>query len=107
MENVLKQQVLDLQADRMSTHHTASNPLRMWLSTFACMLLERVRTIGCQSTELARATVGTLRLKLMKGTAQVKVSVRRVYVPLNSAFPLQRLFRLCQKRLSALVEPTG
>lgn len=107
MENVLKQQVLDLQADRMSTHHMASNQLRMWLSTFAYMLLERVRTIGCQGTELARATVGTLRLKLMKVAAQVKVSVRRVYVQLNSAFPLQKLFRLCQERLSALVEATG
>jgi hypothetical protein len=107
MENVLKQQVLDLQADRMSTHHMASNQLRMWLSTFAYMLLERVRTIGCQGTELARATVGTLRLKLMKVAAQVKVSVRRVYVQLNSAFPLQKLFRLCQERLSALVAATG
>jgi len=107
MENVLKQQVLDLQGDRMSTHHMASNQLRLWLSTFAYMLMERVRTLGCQGTELARATAGTLRLKLMKVAAQVKVSVRRVYVQLNSAFPLQNLFRLCQKRLSALTEPTG
>ena len=107
MENVLKQQVLDLHADRMSTHHMASNQLRLWLSTFAYMLMERVRTIGCQGTELARATAGTLRLHLMKVAAQVKVSVRRVYVQLSSAFPLQNLFRLCQKRLSALAEPTG
>ena len=69
--------------------------------------MERVRTLGCHGTELARATVGTLRLKLLKVAAQVKVSVRRVYVPLSSVFPLQKLFRLCQKRLSALVEPTG
>lgn len=107
MENVLKQQVLDLQGDRMSTHHMASNQLRLWLSTFAYLLMERVRTIGCQGTELARATAGTLRLKLMKVAAQVKVSVRRVYVQLSSAFPLQKLFSLCQQRLSALVEPTG
>ncbi len=107
MENVLKQQVLDLQADRMSTHHMASNQLRLWLSTFAYLLMERVRTLGCQGTELARATAGTLRLKLLKVAAQVKVSVRRVYVQLSSAFPLQKLFRLCQKRLSTLAEPTG
>ena len=107
MENVLKQQVLDLQGDRMSTHHMASNPLRLWLSTFAYMLLERVRTLGCQGTELARATAGTLRLKLLKVAAQVKVSVRRVYVQLSSAFPLRNLFSLCQKRLSALAEPAG
>ena len=107
MENVLKQQVLDLKGDRMSTHHMASNQLRLWLSTFAYMLLERVRTLGCQGTELARATAGTLRLKLLKVAAQVKVSVRRVYVQLSSAFPLQALFSLCQKRLSALPEPGG
>jgi hypothetical protein len=107
MENVLKQQVLDLQSDRMSTHYMASNQLRLWLSTFAYMLMERVRTIGCQGTELARATAGTLRLKLLKVAAPVKVSVRRVYVQLSSAYPLQELFRLCQKRLSALAEPAG
>lgn len=107
MENVLKQQVLDLHADRMSTHHMASNQLRLWLSTFAYLLLERVRTIGCHGTELARATAGTLRLKLMKVAAQVKVSVRRVYIQLSSAYPLQELFKLCQKRLSAFAASAG
>jgi hypothetical protein len=107
MENVLKQQVLDLQGDRMSTHHMASNQLRLWLSTFAYLLLERVRTLGCQGTELARATAGSIRLKLMKVAAQVKVSVRRVYVQLSSAYPFQGLFALCQQRLSALVPEPG
>ncbi|MBI3302051.1 MAG: IS1380 family transposase [Deltaproteobacteria bacterium] len=107
MENMLKQQVLDLHSDRMSTHHMASNQLRLWLSTFAYLLMERVRTIGCQGTELARATAGTLRLKLMKVAAQVTVSVRRVYVQLSSAYPMQNLFALCQKRLSTLADPSG
>jgi hypothetical protein len=107
MENVLKQQVLDLKGDRMSTHHMASNQLRLWLATFAYMLMERVRTIGCAGTELARATAGTLRLKLMKVAAQVTVSVRRVYVQMSSAFPLQDLFRRCQQRLGEFVEQTG
>jgi hypothetical protein len=107
MENLLKQQVLDLQGDRVSTHYMASNQLRLWFATFAYMLMERMRAIGCQGTELARATVGTLRLKLMKVAAQVKVSVRRVYVQLNSAYPLQTLFALCQQRLSVMAEPGG
>lgn len=107
MENVLKQQVLDLQGDRMSTHHMASNQLRLWLSTFAYLLLERVRTLGCQGTELARGTAGSIRLKLLKVAAQVKVSVRRVYVQLSSAYPFQGLFALCQQRLSALAPETG
>jgi hypothetical protein len=99
MENVLKQQVLDLQADRRSTHYLASNQLRLWLATFAYLLLERLRTLGCHGTELARATAGTLRLKLLKVAAQVSVSVRRVHVRLSSAYPLQALFRLCHARL--------
>lgn len=107
MENLLKQQVLDLQADRMSTHHLASNQLRLWVAMFAYLLLERLRTRGLAGTELERATAGSLRLRLLKVAAQVRVSVRRVYVQLSSAYPLQHLFQLCQRRLAALVpEPT-
>ena len=107
MENVLKQQVLDLRADRMSTHYLASNQLRLWLAAFAYLLLERLRTLGLAGTELARATVGSVRLKLLKVAAQVRVSVRRVYVQLSSAYPLQALFRLCHRRLMALTPASG
>lgn len=107
MENMLKQQVLDLEADRMSTHYLASNQLRLWLATLAYLLLERMRTWGLQGTELERSTVGSVRLKLLKVAAQVRLSVRRVYVQLSSAYPLQDLFRLCHRRLMALAPATG
>jgi hypothetical protein len=107
MENMLKQQVLDLQADRLSTHHLASNQLRLWLATFGYLLMERLRTLGLAGTELAQATAGSVRLKLLKVAAQVRVSVRRVYVQLSSAYPLQDLFRLCHRRLSRLALPSG
>jgi hypothetical protein len=107
MENVLKQQVLDLHADRMSTHYLASNQLRLWLAAFAYLLLERLRTWGLAGTELAQATVGSVRLKLLKVAAQVRLSVRRVYVQLNSAYPWQTLFRCCQRRLRALAPASG
>jgi len=107
MENVLKQQVLDLQADRLSTHYLASNQLRLWLATLAYLLMERVRTLGLAGTELAQATVGTVRLKLLKVAAQVTVSVRRVYVRLSSAYPLQEVFRLCHQRLMELATASG
>ena len=107
MENVLKQQTLDLQADRMSTHYRASNQLRLWFAALAYLLLERARTIGLRGTELARATVGSVRLKLLKVAAQVTVSVRRVYVQLSSAYPLRELFALCHRRLMALGAPSG
>jgi hypothetical protein len=107
MENMLKQQVLDLKADRMSTAHLASNQLRMSESTFAYLLLERLRTQGLGGTELERATAGSVRLKLLKVAAQVRVSVRRVYAQLSSSFPLQALFRLCHRRLMRLAPPAG
>jgi hypothetical protein len=107
MENLLKQQVLDLKADRMSTAYLASNQFRLWEAMFAYLLLERLRTQGLTGTELERATAGTLRVKLLKIAAQVRVSVRRVYVQLCSTYPWQALFRRCQKRLLALAPAPG
>ena len=107
MENMLKQQTLDLRADRMSTHYLASNQLRLWLAAMAYLLLERMRTLGLAGTQLARATVGSVRLKLLKVAGQVRVSVRRVYVQLSSAYPLQELFRLCHRRLGRLAPASG
>jgi len=107
MENRLKQQVLDLQADRLSTHHLASNQLRLWLATFAHLLMERLRTLGLAGTDLARATASSVRLKLLKVAAQVRVSVRRVYVQLSSAYPFQELFGRCHRRLMRLLATSG
>ena len=107
MENMLKQQVLDLEADRMSSHHLASNQLRLWFATFGYLLMERLRALGLAGTELAQATAGSVRLKLLKIAAQVWVSVRRVYVQLSSAYPLQDLFCLCHRRLMRLPVASG
>ena len=107
MENVLKQQTLDMEADRMSTHHLASNQLRLWFATLAYMMLERLRTLCLRGTELAAATAGTIRLKLLKVAASVKISVRRVYIQFCSAFPLQELFRSCQESLMKLPQEHG
>lgn len=107
MENVLKQQVLDLNADRMSTEHLASNQLRLWFSTFAYLLLERMRSLTLHGTELANATAGTLRVKLLKVAAEVKVSVRRIYVRFCSAFPMPEIFSRCVERLRTISWQTG
>jgi len=100
-ENRIKQMTLDLQCDRTSTHWIASNQLRLWFSAFAYLLLERLRALGLQGTEMERASMGTIRLRILKVAAQVTVSVRRVCVQLCSAFPLQDLFRQCQRRLES------
>jgi Transposase DDE domain group 1 len=102
MENILKQQTLDLRADRHSTHCMESNQLRLWLATAAYLLVERLRALSLQGTELARATVGTIRNRLFKVAAAIQVSVRRVYVQMSSSFVGKELFLKCQRRLSAL-----
>ena len=101
-ENRIKQMTLDLQSDRTSTHWLSSNQMRLWLSAFAYLLLERLRAWGLHGSELARATLGTVRLRLLKVAAQVRISVRRVAVHLCSAYPLQALFARCQQRLAAV-----
>ena len=102
MENQIKQQYLDLDADRTSTHWMASNQLRLWMSAFALLMFERLRTMALRGTALAHATAGTIRLRLLKIAAQVTVSTRRVHVRLASAFPLQEIFVRAQSELSRL-----
>jgi hypothetical protein len=103
-ENQIKQMTLDLKADRTSTHWMASNQMRLWFSAFAYMLLERLRAWGLRGTALARANLGTIRLRLLKVAASVTVSVRRIYVRLASAFPLKELFGACQRTLACGIE---
>jgi hypothetical protein len=99
MENRIKEQQLDMFADRTSTALLVSNQLRLWFSTFAYLLVSRLRATALQGTRLANATVGTIRLQLMKVAAQLTVSVRRIHVRLCSAFPLQELFARAHCRL--------
>lgn len=100
-ENRIKEQQLDMFAGRTSTAHMSSNQLRLWLSTFAYMLMRQLRATALQGTSLAKATVGTIRLQLMKIAAQVSVSVRRVHVRLCSASPMQEVFAQAHARLRA------
>lgn len=99
MENRIKEQQLDLYADRTSTGTMRSNQLRLWFSTLAYLLINQLRRVGLQGTELARATCGTIRLRLLKIGALVRVSVRRVQVSLSSAWPWRELFALVAGRL--------
>ena len=79
MENTIKEQQLDLFSDRTSATCFAANQLRLLFSAFASILFSAIRQ-ALHGTQLARATAGTLRLKLLKIAARVMVSVRRVKV---------------------------
>jgi hypothetical protein len=99
MENRIKEQQLCLFADRTSTHFEASNQVRLWFSSVAYTLLNELRRLGLAGTELARARCDTIRLKLLKIGAQVRVTVRRVWVHLSSSYPHAALFTQVVGRL--------
>ena len=98
MENTIKEQQLDLFSDRTSASRFAANQLRILFSAFASILFVALRR-ALHGTRLARATAGTLRLKLLKIGARVTVSVRRVKVAMDSAHPSAAAFARVHARL--------
>ena len=100
MENAIKQQQLDLFADRTSCHVWWANQFRMILSSLAYILLERLRSLALKHTALAHAYVGTIRLKLLKIGAVVIQNTRRIRFLCASSTPHQALFRTVVARLA-------
>jgi hypothetical protein len=92
MENRIKEQQLDLFADRTSTATMHANQLRLWFASLAYVLIAQLRRLGLEGTALARAQAGTIRLRLLKIGALVRLSARRFAVSLSSVYPLQELF---------------
>jgi hypothetical protein len=92
MENRIKDQ-MSLFADRMSTESFRGNQLRLYLSTFAYTLLRGLREQALVGTELAKAQPQTLRLKLLKIAATIRVTARKIWVSLPRSYPLQSVFR--------------
>jgi hypothetical protein len=91
-ENRIKEQQLDLFADRTSTGKMWSNQLRLYFSSVAYVLMSTLRRIGLAGTELEKAQCGTIRLKLLKIGAQIRVTVRKVWVSLSESYPRAALF---------------
>lgn len=91
MENRIKEQ-LSLFADRVSAETMRANQARLYLSGMAYVLVSALRRLGLVGTELARAQATTIRLRLFKIGAQVRVTARRVWIQLAASFPLQELF---------------
>ncbi len=102
MENRIKEQQLDLFADRTSCHKWWANQFRLLLSSIAYILIERLRALALKNTQFAKAQCGTIRLKLFKIGAVIRRNTRKVYVSLSSAFPYQSAFIKISNNICAL-----
>src|SRR6266496_552741 len=91
-ENRIKEQQLDLFAGRASTGKMWSNQLRLYFSSVAYVLVQTLRRTALAGTELERAQCGTIRLKLFKIGAQVRVTVRKIWISLSGGYPYAALF---------------
>jgi hypothetical protein len=99
-EHRIKEQQLDLFAGRTSCHRFLANQFRLLLSSAAYVLVQALRRTALAGTDLARAQIGTIRLKLFKVAARVVVSVRRVVFHLATSYPYQAVFRSVYERLT-------
>ena len=101
MENRIKEQLM-LFSDRTSTHYLRSNQLRLYFSSIAYVLLQMLRRLGLQGTELAKAQCSTIRLKLLKIGALIRITIRKVWISLASGYPHVALFQQIHEKLCAV-----
>jgi len=91
MENRIKEQQLNLFADRTSCQVMRANQVRLYFSSFAYVLLSELRRIALAGTEMARAQCGTIRLKLLKIGARVRVTVRKIWIAMSEGWPYREI----------------
>ena len=101
MENRIKEQLM-LFSDRTSTHYLRSNQLRLYFSSIAYVLMQMLRRLGLQGTELAQAQCSTIRLKVLKIGALIRITVRKVWISLAGGYPHVALFRQIYEKLCAV-----
>jgi hypothetical protein len=102
MENRIKEQQLYLFADRTSTHWMSSNQLRLYFASFAYVIIETLRRLALAGTELAKAQCHTIRLKLFKIGAQIRVTVRKVWLSISDSYPFADLLSRVLARLQQI-----
>ncbi len=102
MENRIKEQQLDLFADRTSTQTMNSNQIRLWLSSMAYVLVQAFRQNCLDKTSLAKATVGTIRLSLLKLGARITISCRRILIAIATACPFQDILGIAYSKIQAI-----
>jgi len=93
MENRIKEQQRCLFADRTSCQSMRANQLRLWFSSVAYTLLQALRRLGLAKTPMAQAQCDTIRLKLLKIGARIRVTVRKIWISLSEGYPYEALFQ--------------
>lgn len=99
MENRIKEQQLYLFADRTSAATMRANQLRLWLSSIAYWLMQSLRRLALDDTEMARSQCRTIRLKILKLGASVRITVRKIWLSLPSSYPYKALFQQIYEKL--------
>jgi hypothetical protein len=92
MENRIKEQQLMLFADRTSAEDMRANQIRLYMSSMAYVLMSAMRRIGLAETPFERAQCSTIRLKLLKVGALVRITVRKVWVSFSQSYPYREQF---------------
>ena len=103
MENRIKEQQLGLFANRTSAHALRANQVRLWLSTTAYVVMRSFREFGLAGTELERAQCDTIRNRLLKVGAVIRVTVRRVWLSLSASWPHRELWEAVCENLAHLI----
>jgi len=107
MENRIKEQQLDLFADRTSTQSFESNQLRLWLSSMAYVLMQAFRQNCLNKTYFSQATVGKIRFNFLKLGARITVSCRRILIAISSSCPYQDILGIAYSRRIKAIPDTG
>jgi len=105
LENRIKECQLDLFADRTSTRTMTANQLRLWFASMAYVLVNSLRGMALQTTDLADATCGTIRRKLFKIGALVTISARRIKFAMASGCPYKDIFAEAHRAVCAVTNP--
>ena len=107
MENRIKEQQLDMFADRTSTELMRSNQIRLWFSSVAYCLMQLLREKGLRGTEMAKAQCHTIREKLFKIGARIVISVRKVWIHYSTSYPYKALFERVVNNLRSAYNFSG
>jgi len=102
MENRIKEQQLNLFADRTSSQKMRANQLRLYFSSFAYVLMQTFRRMALAGTDMAKAQCGTIRLKLFKIGTHIRISVRKAWLSFSESYPNIKLFYRIWKNLQRI-----